>query len=439
MSASIETLSSLERRIQLTLPSVNVRQAIDGRLKKLARTVKMPGFRPGKVPLKMVEQSYGPQVENEILNEQLGRAFSEAVQQNQLRVAGLPSIEPVNPPADSQALPETLQFTATFEVYPEIKLGDLGTLAIEKSVVNVGDAEVDQTIDVMRKQRATYTLVERAAADGDKVTIDFVGKIEGVEFAGGAAQDFDFVIGQKQMLADFETGVLGARAGEIKSVNVSFPEDYHGKEVAGKTAVFEITVKQVQGAELPALDQAFVQSLGIASGAVEDLRQDVRANLQREINHRLSQRNKNAVMEALSGAAELDIPKALIQQEAERMAEEMKAQFQQRGGKADMTIPADIFKPQAEKSVRLGLIVAELVKREKLEANPEQIKARVEEFAQSYEKPEEVVRWYYNDLRRLDNVRAVVLEDNVVDFVLARATVTQKTLSFDEIMAQQQQ
>ena len=431
MTATVETLSTLERRIQLSLPAAAVEQEIETRLKKMARTVKMSGFRPGKVPLKMVAQNYGPQVENEVLNEQINKVFGEAIQQNQLRVAGFPAIEPIQ----TEGQTESLQFAATFEVYPEIKLGDLTSLTIEKSVVEVSAAEVDKTLDIMRKQRANYSVANRAVQNDDKVTIDFVGKIDGVEFAGGSAQDFDFVVGQKQMLADFETGVLGANAGEVKSVTVNFPADYHGKDVAGKTAVFEITVKQVQAPQLPELDVEFVKSLGIASGSADDLRNDIKGNLEREIRSRLAQRNKNAVMDALGTIAELELPKSLIDQEAVRMAEQMKAEFQQRGGKGDMNIPHEIFKPQAEKSVRLGLIVADLVKRESLEAKPEQVKARVDEFAQSYEKPEDVVRWYYNDLRRLDNVRAVVLEDNVVDFVLTKANVTEKALSFDEIMA----
>ena len=432
-STSVETLGALERRVNLALPVSEIASEIDVRLKRLSRQVKMPGFRPGKVPLKMVAQSHGYQVESEVVSDALNKAFSETVAKLNLRVAGQPRIEQKENPGEAPAM----SFEATFEVYPEVKVGDVSALTIEKSVALVGEAELDKTLEVLRKQRVVYHDVgeARAAQDDDQLTIDFLGTIEGVAFAGGTATDYVFVLGQKQMLADFEAGLQGMTAGAVKSVNVTFPEDYHGKEVAGKTAVFQLTLKKVEAPTLPAVDAEFAKQLGVADGDLQKLRTDIKENLEREVKSRLTQVNKQAVLDALLTVAEFEVPKSLVEQETKRMVEVARSDFKSRGMKDDMPIPAEIFQPQAEKRVRLGLLVAEITKQNKLEAKPDQVKVLIEEQARSYDAPDEVLRWYYSDLRRLDDVKAVVMEDNLTNWVLAQAKITEKTVSIDALMA----
>jgi len=436
MAVNVETLEKLERKISLSLPLASVQTEVDSRLKRLARTVKMDGFRPGKVPMNVVAQRYGYSVQYEVLNEKVGEAFAKAANEAELRVAGQPKI------TEKEGAPEgELAFDAVFEVFPEVKIGDLATAEVEKLTADVDDAAIDKTIDILRKQRRTFAQrpADAAAVDGDRVTVDFEGKIDGEPFAGGKAEGFQFLIGEGQMLKEFEDAVRGMKTGESKTFPLAFPEDYHGKEVAGKTADFLVTVKKVEAANLPEVTEAFAKTLGIADGSVEGLRADIKKNLEREVKFRVQSRNKQAVMEALVSKAELDLPKASIDAEVGRLLEGARAELKQRGIKdADKAeIPADVFLPQAERRVRLGLVVAELVKANKLEATPEQIKTHVDDLASSYEKPEDVVRWYFGDRQRLAEVEAVVIENNVTDFVLGKAKVTDKTVSFDELMGQQ--
>ena len=436
MAVNVETLEKLERKISLSLPLASVQTEVDSRLKRLARTVKMDGFRPGKVPMNVVAQRYGYSVQYEVLNEKVGEAFAKAANEAELRVAGQPKI------TEKEGAPEgELAFDAGFEVFPEVKIGDLATAEVEKLTADVDDAAIDKTIDILRKQRRTFAQrpADAAAVDGDRVTVDFEGKIDGEPFAGGKAEGFQFLIGEGQMLKEFEDAVRGMKTGESKTFPLAFPEDYHGKEVAGKTADFLVTVKKVEAANLPEVTEAFAKTLGIADGSVEGLRADIKKNLEREVKFRVQSRNKQAVMEALVSKAELDLPKASIDAEVGRLLEGARAELKQRGIKdADKAeIPADVFLPQAERRVRLGLVVAELVKANKLEATPEQIKAHVDDLASSYEKPEDVVRWYFGDRQRLAEVEAVVIENNVTDFVLGKAKVSGKTVSFDELMGQQ--
>jgi len=327
-------------------------------------------------------------------------------------------------------------FTAVFEVYPEVALGDPSAVAVERATCAVGEAEVDKTVEILRKQRVTWSDVQRPAADGDRATIDFVGTLDGVAFPGGTAEDFPFTLGEGRMLADFETGVRGAASGEKKTFPVAFPEDYTAKELAGKTAQFEVTVKKVEAPQLPALDEEFAKQLGVADGSLDTLRADVRKNLEREVSQRLRGRVKTAVMEALPSLAQIDLPKALVQAESEQLAERAKADFKQRGMDVkDMPIPPEAFADTAEKRVRLGLIVGEIVKTKGLQAKPDQLRKQIEEFAQSYENPGEVIRWYFSDRERLAEVEALVVEQNVVDWVLANAKVTDTPIGFDELMA----
>ena len=435
MAVTVETLEKLERKITLTLPVGVIQSEVDSRLRKLARTVKMDGFRPGKVPMNVVAQRYGYSVHYEVMNDKVGEAFASAANEAKLRVAGQPKI------TESEASPEgQMAFDAVFEVFPEVKIGDLASAEVEKLSAEVTDEAIDKTIEILRKQRRTFALRAQgvAAVDTDRVTVDFEGKIDGEPFAGGKADDFQFILGDGQMLKEFEEATRGMKAGESKTFPLAFPVDYHGKDVAGKTADFLVTLKKLEGANLPEVDGALAKALGIAEGTVEALRADIRKNLEREVKFRLLARNKQAAMDALVAKAELDLPKSSVQAELDRMVESARADLKQRGIKdADKApIPDDIFRPQAERRVRLGLVVAELVRSNELAAKPEQIKAHVDELAASYEKPAEVVRWYFGDNRRMAEVEAIVIENNVTDFILSKAKVSTKAVTFDELMAQ---
>ena len=435
MAVTVETLEKLERKITLTLPVGIIQSEVDTRLKKMARTVKMDGFRPGKVPMNVVTQRYGYSVHYEVMNDKVGEAFSSAANEAKLRVAGHPRI------SEKDSSPEgEMTFDAIFEVYPEVKIADLSTAEVDKFSAEVSDAAIDKTLDILRKQRRTFSqrAMDATAQDSDRATIDFEGKIDGETFAGGKADDYQFLIGDGQMLKEFEEAVRGMKTGESKTFPLHFPADYHGKDVAGKQADFMVTVKKLEAAHLPEINEALAKSLGIADASVEGLRADIKKNLDREVKFRLLARNKNAVMDALISKAELDLPKSSVQGELERMIEAARADLKQRGVKdADKApIPDDIFRPQAEKRVRLGLVVAELVRGNNLQAKPEQLTAHIEELAASYEKPQDVMRWYLSDNRRMAEVEGVVIENNVTDFVMSQAKVTEKVVSFDELMAQ---
>ena len=435
MTVTVETLEKLERKITLTLPADVIQTEVSNRLKRLARDVKMDGFRPGKVPMNVVAQRYGYSVHYEVMNDKVGEAFAVAANEAKLRVAGQPKI------TEKEGAPEgQLAFDAVFEVYPEVKINDLTAAEVEKVSAEVDEAAIDRTVEILRKQRRTFAqrAQDQAAQDGDRVTINFEGKIDGEPFEGGKAEGFQFIVGDGQMLKEFEDAVRGMKSGESKTFPLAFPADYHGKDVAGKTADFLVTVNKIEAANLPEINADFAKSLGITEGTVEGLRADIRKNLEREVKFRLQARNKAAVMDALIAAAELDLPKSVVQAELDRMVEGARADLKQRGVKdADKApIPEELFRPQAERRVRLGLIVAELVRANELYAKPEQIKAHIDELAASYEKPADVVRWYQGDNRRMAEVEAIVVENNVAEFVLSKAKVTDKALAFDELMAQ---
>ncbi len=434
MAVTVETLEKLERRITLTLPADAFNSEVESRLKKLSRTVKAAGFRPGKVPLSVVAQRYGGSVQYEVMNDQIGRAFADAASEAKLRVAGAPRISQKEDASDGQ-----LAFDATFEVFPEVKLGDFATVELERVAAAVDDAGIDKTLQILRKQRRSFAQRPAAegAAEGDRVTIDFEGKIDGVPFEGGKAVGFQFILGEGQMLEAFDKAVRGMKAGDSKTFPLQFPADYHGKDVAGKEADFLVTLTKIEAQHLPEVDDALAKSLGVKDGTVDALRADIRKNLEREVKFRVQARNKAAAMEALLKAAELDTPNALVDGEVERMVESARADLKQRGVKdADKApIPGDMFKPQAERRVRLGLVVGELVRVNNLQPRPDQLQAHIEEMAQSYEKPAEVVRWYLSDRQRMGEVENLVIENNVSAFLFERAKVTDKTVPFDELMA----
>jgi len=433
MAVTVETLEKLERKITLSLPVTAIQSEVDSRLKRMARTVKMDGFRPGKVPMSVVAQRYGYSVQYEVMNDKVGQAFAAAANEANLRVAGQPRI------TEKEGSPEgELSFDAVFEVFPEVKIGDLTTAEIEKVVADVNESAIDKTVEILRKQRRTFQqrAQDQGAQDSDRVTVDFEGKIDGEPFEGGKAEAFQFLVGEGQMLKEFEEAVRGMKVGESKTFPLDFPADYHGKDVAGKQADFLVTVNKIEAANLPEVDDALAKTLGIEEGTVEALRADIKKNLEREVKFRTLSRNKQAVMDALVAKAELDLPQASVAAEMGRLVEGARADLKQRGIKdADKApIPEELFRDQAERRVRLGLVVAELVKANNLQVTPQQLKDQVDELASSYERPADVVRWYFGDQNRLAEVEAMVIESNVTDFVLGQAKVVEKSVSFEELM-----
>jgi len=430
MQQEVENLGALQRRLDISVPAEALAKEIQARLARLARSVKMPGFRPGKVPMKMVASSYGAQVQAEVLNDKIGEAFNAEVNARQLRVAGTPTVAPKTTGEATQ-----LTFSATFEVYPEISVGDLGGVTVEQAVCPVGEAEIDKTLEIMRRQRATLREVERAAADGDRVTVDYKGSVDGVAFEGGSANDFPFIVGQGRMLPEFEAAVRGMAPGESKTFPLTFPADYRATELAGRTASFDVTVKKVEQVDLPPVDAAFARQLGVRDGDVAKMREEIRGNLEREVKTRLRARTKESVMAALLGTAEFELPKTLVEADSRRLVELAKADLAARGmdGSGFQLTPEN-FAPQAERRVRLGLLIGELVRTQNLAPRQDQVRKRLEELAQSYEKPAEVIQWYLGNRQRLAEVETMVMEDNVVDWALQRAKVTETPVGFDELM-----
>jgi len=436
MAVTVETLEKLERKMTLTLPTSVIQNEVNTRLKRLARQVKVDGFRPGKVPMNIVAQRYGYSVHYEVMNDKVGEAFSAAANEAKLRVAGQPRI------SEKEQTTETeMAFDAIFEVYPEVVVKDLSQVEVETLKSEVTDAAIDKTVEILRKQKRTFAQrsMDAAAVTDDRVTVDFIGKIDGEPFDGGRAEDFQFVVGEGQMLKEFEEAVVGMKLGESKTFPLNFPADYQGREVAGKTADFMVTLKKLEATHLPEVTDELAKSLGVVDATVDALRADIRKNLEREVKHRLLGRNKQAALDALVANAELDLPNSIIQSELDRMTQGAREELKQRGIKdADKApIPEEVFRPQAERRVRMGLVVSEVVRMHNLQATPEQIKAHVEELASSYEKPAEVIRWYYSDNRRMAEVEAIVIENNVTNYVLSLVKNKDKELGLDELMSQQ--
>lgn len=435
MQPVVETLDGLERRIEVAVAMSNVEKQVKEELKKVARTAKAPGFRPGKVPMSMLERSHGPGIRYDVINREVGRVLEESLSATGLRVAGSPSLEPKT----EGVADDTLAFKATFEVYPEIALPDLASVAVTRAVCAVTDAEVERTVKILREQRAEYVAEEaRAAQDNDQVKIDFVGKIDDVAFEGGTAEDFPFVVGKGRMLGEFENAVRGMKAGDVKTFPLTFPEDYPGKEVAGKTAQFTVTVKEVGRPELPEVNEEFAKSLGQAEGSVEKLMADIRQNIEREVETRLLARTKNSVMKALLEKATFEVPKSLVNNEVQSRIAAAREELKQRGipNAESVPIPPETFEEEAQRRVRLGLMIGELINKSNLQAKPEQVRAKIEKFAQNYEQPAQVVSYYLSDRQRRAEIEAVVLEDNVVEHVLAGAKVSEESVPFEELMGQ---
>jgi trigger factor len=430
MQTNIETLGQLERRLNMAVPAELIDREVEERLRKLSRTVRMAGFRPGKVPLKIVAQQYGPQVRSEVIGDAVQKAFSEAVREQNLKVAGYPRIE-----RKDAADKKQIAFSATFEIYPEVKLGDIASTRLERPALAVGDAEVDKTIEILRKQRKIWDAVARASESGDRVTVDFTGRIDGNEFPGGEGTDMALVIGDGRMLPEFESGLVGATAGEKKTFPVTFPVNYAGKEVAGKIASFEVSVKRIEAPRLPEVDAEFAKSLGVADGDTAKMRDEVKANVEREVRKRIEIEVKQRVMQALIDTTQIELPKSLVEIEIRRLVEQARVDLEGRGVKLDkLPISPDAIEQQARRRVALGLIMGELVKAQELGAKPEQVRALVTDHAQTYEQPFEVVKWVYSEPRRLQEFEGLAVESNVVNWVLNRAKVEDKSISFDELM-----
>ena len=432
MQSTLETLGQLERRLSVAVPLREIEGEVGKRLARLAKTVKLPGFRPGKVPIKLVEQQYGPQVRSDVISDAVQSSFNEAVREQNLRVAGTPRIEPSSNAAPA---PDTLEFAAVFEIYPEVKIGDIASFAIERPQVEVTPADVDRTLEVLRRQRAVFEPVTRGAETGDRVLADFAGTIDGVEFAGGQAKDFTITLGEGRMLPEFEAALVGMKAGETKTFPLTFPADYHGKDVAGKTAEFSLTVKDVARPEIPPLDAEFAKAFGMKSGSVDDLRAEVESNLKLELKRKLETVLKDQALRGLREKTEITLPKSLVESESVQLLRRMAQNLQQQGMKPeDIKLTPDLFRQQAEDRVALGLILGELVRDEKLFAKPEQVKAMVQEIAQTFEQPDAVVRWHYEKPERLAEFEALAVEHNVVEWVLAKATVKDVPATFEALM-----
>ena len=422
---NVETLGTLERRVSMNVAAEEIERQVDERLKKLARNVKMAGFRPGKVPLKLVAQTYGPQVRSEVLSDTVQKAFTDVVREAKLKVAGYPRIEKKS---DSE-------FSATFEIYPEVKVGDLGNASIERPSVTVDDAALDRTIEILRKQRTRFVPATRPAQDGDRLTVDFEGTIGGEPFEGGKAEGFAYTLGEGRMLPEFDAAARGMSEGEEKTFELKFPEDYHGKAVAGKAASFRLKLQKLEEPQLPALDAEFAKSLGVTDGDVAKMRAEVRGNVEREVAKRVEGRLKAQALQALLDATPLEVPKSLVEMETHTLVERAAADLQSRGIKPGQ-VPLDPkhFEDAAKRRVALGLIIAELARAEGLQPKPAEVRALVEQEAQSYESPAEVVKWFYMQPQRLSEMEGVALEANVVKWVLSKAKVADKDLSFEELM-----
>ena len=425
MTATVETLEGLNRRLTLNLNTEEVEAEVRKRLAQVARNVRLDGFRPGKAPMKMVAARYGGEIRGEVMGDALQKQFGEAVQANQIAVAGYPRFAPG----------ENGAFVATFEVFPEIRLGDVGQIKVNRPVVDVSDADVDRTLDVLRKQRVQYHAVEREAREGDRIHVDYLGRIDGQPFPGGEAKDFPVILGEGRTLKDFEGSLTGMKAGDNKTFDVAFPADYFAKELAGKTATFEATVKSVHEPVLPEVDDAMARSLGIHEGGVARLREEIRGNLAREAKRRVLTKVKEQVMNGLLETTPFDVPGSLVAMERQALREKAVNDLKARGLKEqDIKLGDEIFEAQAKRRVALGLLMDAIIREHKITASEEQVRAMVDEFAQSYEDPAEVVGWYYQDRSRLNEARGLVLEENVVNWVLERAQVTDEPTTLEKLM-----
>jgi len=430
MQVNVEASEGLLRRLSIEVPAAEVDDEVERRLKDMSRRVRLDGFRPGKAPMNIVRKRYHDQVRDEVVSDVLGRSYGQAVQEQSLRPAGSPQIESIN------SVPgENLSFVAAVEVYPEFEIGDLSKVEVERPVAEVSDEDIDEMIETLRKQRGEWKAVRHKARKDEKVTINFEGRLDGEVFEGGSGEGMEVLLGEGRMLKDFEKGLMGIKKDEEREIEVSFPEDYHAEHLKGKTAVFSVTCTAVEELVLPEVDDTFAEAFGADSVAA--LREDVKANMERELRQAIRRQLKNRVLEGLAQVTELDVPTALVEEESRRVRDNFVQQ--QMGGNADASqLDASLFRDEAERRVRLGLIVAELVKKEDIQADPARVEAFIDDIAAAYDEPEQVKQYYQSNQELMMNVRTVVIEDQVVDHVLEKANVTDKQASFKDIMIPKQ-
>ena len=434
MQVSVEVLNGLERRVTIGVPAESIESEISKRLQQLSRSQRLPGFRPGKLPMNVVNQRWGDSVRREVWGDTMQRSFYDAVVKEKLNPAGNPRIEPKSLEAGKD-----VQFVATFEVYPEFSVQGMDKIAVEKPQATVTDADVETMLETLRKQRSSWAVTELAAKDGDQVTIDFVGTVDGNAFEGGSATAVKVVIGSNSMIPGFEEGLIGATAGGSVELNVTFPDDYTNKDLAGKAAVFKVTVGSISEQKLPELDDAFVSLFGLSSGGVAALKVEVRKNMERELRQVIKNKIKAQIMDGLVKENSISLPTALVDQEIERLRQQANRELGMATRKKDLPeLPASLFSDQAKRRVSLGLIVGEVIRVNKIEADGSRVRTAVEDIASAYETPSEVVSWYYSNKRELAQMESLVLEDQVVDFVLGKAQVAEKAVSFDELMNKRQ-
>ncbi|MDZ5601756.1 trigger factor [Pseudomonas sp. RP23018S] len=425
MQVSVENTSALERRMTIAVPAERVENEVNKRLQQTARRAKVPGFRPGKVPMSVIRQRYEAAAREEAFGDLVQASFYEAIVEQKLNPAGAPAVEP-----KSFEKGGDLEFVAIFEVFPEFTVAGLESISVERLSAEVADADLDKMLDVLRKQNVRFEAVEREAQTDDQVTIDFVGKVDGEVFQGGSAKGTQLVLGSGRMIPGFEDGLVGAKAGEERVVNVTFPEDYQNLELANKAAEFTITVNAVAAPQLPELNEEFFAQFGIKESSLEGFRTEVRKNMERELRQAIKAKVKNQVMDGLLEANPIEVPKALLENEVNRLRVQAVQQF---GGniKPDQ-LPAELFEEQAKRRVVLGLVVAEVVKQFELKPEDAKVREMIEEMASAYQEPEQVIAWYYKNDEQMNEVRSVVLEEQVVDTVLQKATVTDKSVSYEE-------
>ena len=431
MQVSLETTSGLERRLTVGVPAEQVENEVENRLKQAARNVSIKGFRKGKVPMSVVKQRFGAGIRQEVVGDVISRSFYAAVQKENVKPAGQPSIQP-----KQLAAGKDLEYTATFEVYPNVTLSDLSVFELTKYKAEVTEADVDNMVEVLRKHQATWTQVERAAADGDQVNINFVGTKDGVEFAGGKAENHNLVLGSKSMIPGFEDGIVGLKAGEEKVISVTFPDDYQAEELKGAAAQFSITVNSVSEAQLPELKKEFFQKFGVEKGGEKQFRKEVKTNMDRELANALKAKTKGQVMDALIASHTTEVPKALIANEIQVLRNQMLQRFggQQQNFDVKSLLPDTMFQEEASRRVTLGLIVGEIVKSSKLKPDAKRVKSMIEEIASTYQEPKEVIEYYSSNQELIAGVESAVLEDQVVDFILSQAKVSEVETNYDEII-----
>lgn len=432
MQVSVETTSGLERRLTIAIPSEKIQSEVDKRIQNVAPKVKLDGFRAGKVPLKVVRQRFGENIRQEVLGEMMSSTFQEAVVQEKLKPAGQPKVELKKTDAGKD-----FSFTATFEIYPELKVIDLKGVAIARPVTEISDADIDEMIETLRKQQASFEVTDKAAAEGDQVNIDFDGFKEGVAFEGGSSKGSDLVLGSKSMIPGFEDGLVGLKAGDQKDLNITFPADYHSEALKGAAVVFKVKVNSVKTKNLPEIDDAFMEKFGVKEGGIAALREEVRKNMGRELKQALKNRIKQQVLDAVLEKNTIEVPKALLSQEIDAMRRQM---FQQFGGGAQLQdldtnlLPAELFSDQATRRVSLGLLLSSLIEDKKIKPEADKVRETIEEIASSYEAKEEVINYYYKNKQQLAQVEALVLEDQAVELLLASADVSDTQMSYEELM-----